>query len=496
MNNILELNHITKYYPGVIALDDVTMSVAEGEIHALIGENGAGKSTLIKAIAGAISVDEGTIAIDGKEFKSLTPLSAIENGVAVIYQEFNLVPSLSVAENIFLGEKVGGKYTPDFSRMHQLSREIFEKFNMDIDTYQMVGVLTTGQMQMVEIAKAISRNAKILIMDEPSASISTNEVEYLFQIIRQLKKSGVTIIYISHRLDELFEISERVTVLRDGQYIATLNTKETNRQKLINLMVGRELKESHPKRNVTPGKVVLETKNLTGNGVRNVNVKLRKGEILGIGGLVGAGRTELAKLIYGAAKKESGDVLVSGEIAYMKTPGHAVEKGIGLIPEDRKREGAVLDYSIDWNISLMSIKRLSRFGIVDRKAVHELTSKYFKKLKIVSPDEKQLVKNLSGGNQQKVVLAKVLAAETAIIIFDEPTRGIDVGAKQEIYCLMNYLTEEGISIIMISSDMEELLGMSDRIMVMREGEVVGELEKKEFAQNRVLELASGLILEG
>ena len=492
MENILKLKGITKLYPGVTALDHVSLSVRKGEVHALIGENGAGKSTLIKAIAGAVSVNSGTFVIDGKSFTSLDPLSAIQNGVAVIYQELNLVPSISVAENIFLGEKVGGRWMPDFRKMHMRAQEIFRQFNIEIDTRRMVQGMSTGQMQLVEIAKAISRNARILIMDEPSASLSTAEVNYLFGIIRRLKDSGVTIIYISHRLDELFEISDRVTVLRDGKYIATLDTAQTTRQQLVNLMVGRELVESHPKRTVTPGEVVLSTEHLSGNGVEDISIQLRRGEILGMGGLVGAGRTEFAKLIYGAAKRTGGELKINGKVACIQSPGEAVSHGLGLIPEDRKLEGAILEYPIDWNISIMSLKRLSKYGVVNRKAVRALTDKYFRELHIVAPSEKQLVKNLSGGNQQKVVLAKVLAAETDIIIFDEPTRGIDVGAKQEIYNLMNSLTEKGISIIMISSDMEELLGMSDRIVVMHEGRQAGELKKEEFSQDRVLALASGL----
>ena len=369
MENILELKSISKFYPGVTALDSVSMTVRKGEVHALIGENGAGKSTLIKAVAGAVGIDGGSLVIDGREFSSIDPLTAIESGVAVIYQEFNLVPSISVAENIFLGKKVGKRHIPDFGEMHRRSREIFEKFNISINTRRMVDGMTTGQMQMVEIAKAISRRAKILIMDEPTASLSTAEVNSLFKIIRQLKGEGVTIIYISHRLDELFEISDRVTVLRDGRYISTMTTAETSRRELVNLMVGRELSESHPKRNTVPGAVVLKTDKLTGNGVKDISIQLHKGEILGLGGLVGAGRTELAKLIYGAAKRESGSVWADGSVIYVKNPGDAVKKGIGLIPEDRKKEGAILDYPIDWNISLMSLKRLSRFGVIDRKAV-------------------------------------------------------------------------------------------------------------------------------
>lgn len=492
MKNILELIDITKKYPGVRALDKVSMSVAQGEVHALIGENGAGKSTLIKAVAGVIDIDAGSFIIDGKEYTQLDPQAAIKAGIAVIYQEFSLVLNMSVAENVFLGEKIGGKYLPNFKEMYQRTKDIFSKFNIDIDPKQMVGTLTTGQMQMVEIAKAISKNARILIMDEPSASLSIAEVEAMFSIVRQLKKSGVTIIYISHRLEELFEIGDRVTVLRDGQFVKTMNIKEIDRQKLVNLMVGRELIENHPQRHGVHNEEVLAVKSLTGNGVKDISFSLYKGEILGLGGLVGAGRTELAKLIYGAAKKDSGELYIKGKCLNITSPEQAIKSGIGLIPEDRKLEGAILEYAIDWNISLMSLKRLSKKGVINRKAIDILCDKYFDELKIKAVGKKQLVKNLSGGNQQKVVLAKVLAAETEIIIFDEPTRGIDVGAKQEIYNLMNELTDCGISIIMISSDMEELLGMSDRIIVMHEGELAGEVTKNQFSQERILELASGL----
>jgi ABC-type sugar transport system ATPase subunit len=492
LSNVLELKKVTKRYPGVLALDDVSLSFETGEVHALMGENGAGKSTLIKAAAGAISIDHGTFVIDGKEYQSLTPMQAIEKGIAVIYQEFNLIPSLSVAENIFLGEKIGGRIMANFNEMHRRSAEIFARFNTDINTHAMVYSLSTAQMQVVEIAKAISRNAKIIIMDEPSAALATSEVQHLFKVIRHLKEKGVTVIYVSHRIDEVFEITDRISIMRDGRYVTTCATAETTRKELVNLMVGRELDESYPKRNASRQEVVLEARELTGNGVCNINFKLYQGEILGIGGLVGAGRSELAKLIFGVVPKESGEVLINGEAVNIKSPYHAITLGIGLIPEDRKREGVFLDYAIDWNITIMSLRQMAKNGIIRQADVDALSEKYLKQLQIVTPGSKQYVKNLSGGNQQKVVLAKVLAAKTKIIIFDEPTRGIDVGVKQEIYRLMNSLTEQGMSIIMISSDMEELLGMSDRIMVLHEGRHTGTLEKADFSQNRVLEFASGI----
>ncbi len=489
---IMQLKNITKKYPGVVALNDVSMEFETGEIHALMGENGAGKSTLIKAVAGAIGFDKGVVTIDGKELSSLTPNDAISQGIAVIYQEFNLIPSMSVAENIFIGEKIGGQYIVDFKEMHRRSAELFAQFEVDIDTYSMVENLSIAQMQIVEIAKALSKNVKILFMDEPSAALSISEVQHMFDIIRRLKAKGVSVIYVSHRMDEIFEVCDRVTVMRDGRYISTKKVSETNRKELINLMVGRELIESYPKRGSYENKVILETKGLTGNGVQGISFTLHKGEILGFGGLVGCGRTELAKLLYGAAKLDRGEILVDGLPVKIKTPYNAIKLGIGLIPEDRKREGIFEDYRLDWNIVIMSLRRIARNAVIREKDIDSLSEKYSKELKIATPNMKQIVKNLSGGNQQKVILARVLAAQTKIIIFDEPTRGIDVGAKQEIYRLMNKLTEQGISIIMISSDMEELLGMSDRIIVLREGNMTGELSKSEFSQTAVLELASAV----
>ena len=492
MSEVLALNNITKRYPGVVALDDVSLSFEKGEVHALMGENGAGKSTLIKAVSGAISIDAGRFVLEGVPHGALTPREAIAQGISVIYQEFNLVPSLSIAENIFLGEKVGGRFLVNFDDMHRRSAELFTQFDIDIDTRTMVTYLSTAQMQIVEIAKAISKNAKIIIMDEPSATLALSEVENLFKIIRRLKERGITVVYVSHRIDEVFEISDRISVLRDGKYVGTRPTADTTRSELVALMVGRELDETYPVRKPPAGEVVIETQHLSGNGVKDISLTLYKGEILGLGGLVGAGRTELAKLLFGAARKENGEILLAGEPVDIRSPYQAISLGIGLIPEDRKYEGVFLEYAIDWNISIMSLRRLAKRGVVNQRDVDELSETYFHKLKIISPSAKQLVKNLSGGNQQKVVLAKVLAAQTRIIIFDEPTRGIDVGAKQEIYNLMTALCEEGISIIMISSDMEELLGMSDRIVVLHEGRQAGVLARAEFSQSSVLELASGV----
>lgn len=486
---ILAVKHITKAYPGVVALDDVSMAFEEGEIHALLGENGAGKSTLIKVISGAIEPDHGVVAFGPQEYRKLTPGLAKELGVAVIYQEFSLVESLSVARNVFLGEDQG--LLVDNTAIERQATKIFEEMRVSLDPSTQVRTLSPAQKQLVEIAKAISGNVKILIMDEPSAPLSASEVETMFEIIGRLKASGVTIIYISHRLEELFRISDRVTVLRDGRYIATLVTRQTDRQALINLMVGRELKEYYPQRTVKPGEVVLEVENLSGLGDEDISFSVRKGEILGIAGLVGSGRTELVSLIYGAVPKERGEVRIEGKKREIRSPDQALDYGIGLIPEDRKHHGCILNASIRFNISLSIFKKITRFFVIDSQRQKETARHYIDKFDIKTPSMEQRVRNLSGGNQQKVILAKTLAANTNILIFDEPTRGIDVGSKQEIYNLMVELVNQGTTILMISSDMEELLGMSDRLIVLCEGKLMGEVPKEKFDQRYVIELASG-----
>lgn len=491
MHTLLELKNITKRYPGVLALDNVTMSFEKGLIHALMGENGAGKSTLIKIVSGAITPSEGTICFDGKEFSAMTPGLSTGLGIGVIYQEFNLIPSLTVAENVFLGKKVGGRLFPNFHEMELRAAKLLKDLGVNIDVHTHVGELSVAKQQIVEIAKAVAQEAKLLIMDEPSAAIAQAEVENLLKIVLRLKEKGVTIIYISHRMNEIFQIADTVSVLRDGKYIDAKPMSAVTRSDLIRMMVGRELSETFPQRNVSVGEVVLSADNLCGNGDYNINFSLHKSEILGLAGLVGAGRTELAKVIFGIEPITSGTLYVKGkQLNGRRSAREAISCGIGLIPEDRKREGGFLEYSILWNVSIMSMPALSRYSIISEKKEEELSLEYIDRMKIKTPTYHQLLKNLSGGNQQKVVLAKVLAAQTDIIIFDEPTRGIDVGAKQEIYKLMNTLVEHGTSIIMISSEMEELMGMSDRILVMCEGKITGELEKESFNQERILELAS------
>jgi ribose transport system ATP-binding protein len=493
MNNriVLSLKNIVKRYPGVLALDHVSLDFVEGEVHALLGENGAGKSTLIKAVSGAIDFDGGTISIGGQEHVKMTPHLARSLGIGVIYQEFNLVPTMSSAENIFLGEKIGNDIFVDTGVVEKRTKEILKQFNVDIDPKVLARDLSPAQQQIVEIAKAVSKNVKILIMDEPSAPLSVSEVGIMFEIIRQLKQRGVTIIYISHRLEEVFQISDRVTVMRDGCYVATKYTKDTNRRELINLMVGRELKEIYPARSIVPIEVALEAKNLSGNGDKDISFSVKKGEILGVSGLVGAGRTELAMVLFGAVPAEGGEIWVKGKPVRIKSPADAMRHRIGLLTEDRKGQGLFLEMAVKWNICFPIVRRLSKYGFVNTKREDEIAGNYFNRLNIRAPSLMQLVKNLSGGNQQKVVLAKSLAAESEILVFDEPTRGIDVGAKQEIYKLMCELANSGIAIMMISSDMEELLGMSDRIVVLCEGRFAGEVHREQFTQDYILDLASG-----
>ncbi len=487
---VLSLKDIVKLFPGVVALNHVSMDFYPGEVHAIVGENGAGKSTFIKTITGAHAPDGGTITVDGETYKAMNPALARQHGIECIYQEFNLIDVLSAAENVFYGEKAGRLVNQ--KEMNERAAKIFQDFRVDINPATLVRDLTPGHMQIVEIAKAVSKNARVLILDEPTAPLSLAEVDILMSIVRKLKADGVAIIYISHRLDEIFTLSDKVSVLRDGEYITTLDTAQTTRPQLIKCMVGREMTQTFPQRSVELGPVALEVKNLTGNGVKNISFKVHKGEILGISGLVGAGRTEIMKVIFGAEKKQWGQILVNGKEANIKSPRDAMYKyGICMCPEDRKREGCFLGETISWNLVYNILGRISRFGVIDGKKEKEIADYYGSSMRIKAPNlDKTKVLTLSGGNQQKVVVGKGLATNADIVIFDEPTRGIDVGAKYEIYELMNGLVEEGKAINMVTSDMEELLGMSDRIVVFGERVLAGELTKDEFSQERVLDLAS------
>lgn len=489
---ILKLSHIIKKYPGVTALDDVSLSFYEGEIHAIAGENGAGKSTFIKTITGAIQPTSGTICFDGRQLKNNTPEKSMNMGIAAIYQEFNLFPALSIAENIFYGRYPLKYGQIDYQTMYQKTEEIIKILGVEMDPRMLVKDLSVGFQQMVEIAKAISRNVKVLIMDEPSAPLTENEVKYLFQLVRKLKEQNVSIIYISHRLEEIFEICDKVSVFRDGKFIKTEAIKDSSIDGLIHLMVNRELNQQYPDKQYTKGEKVLEIKNLNTRLLKDVSLEAYKGEILGLAGLVGAGRTETVRALFGADKRIGGEFFLNGKQINISSPGDAIRHGIGLIPEDRKIQGLLLKLTICHNISFANFKGIrGKFGI-SRKKDNDAAEKYIGALSIKTPSADQPAGSLSGGNQQKVVLAKWLFRDSDVLIFDEPTRGIDVGAKAEIYKLMNRLVEDGKVIIMISSEMPELMSMSDRIIVMYHGRITGCLERDEFSQEKILTLASGI----
>ena len=495
---VLELEHIRKEYPGVVALKDVTLQLGRGEVLGLIGENGAGKSTLIKCCSGAVIPTSGKIKINGKEFDRMTPQLAAENGIAIIYQEFNNVGELSAAENLFLGRPIRKGMVIDKKAMEEEAAKAFEQLQIKINPKELVKNLSVGYQQMIEIAKAVQQNAQVLIMDEPSAPLTTNEVESMFKVVELLREKGVSIIYISHRLEEIFRLSDRIEVIRDGEYVGTLITPEATVDELIRMMVGREMTQQYPPRKpcIDKDNVVLELQHVYGNGDEDMNLKIHAGEVLGLGGLVGAGRTELAEVIFGAKPKDSGKIIFKGEEINPKSPREAIDLGIALVPEDRKRHGALLTNSIKNNINMPIYERISKASVIDSKTEKANAEKYREEIQIKCPSVNQLVKNLSGGNQQKVILGKWLAADSQLIIFDEPTRGIDVGAKYEIYKLINDLVESGRSVLMISSEMEELLGMSDRVIVLAEHQMTGELQKEEFDADTVMALASAIVDEG
>ncbi len=482
---------VSKTFPGVKALQNVGLTLGRGEVLALLGENGAGKSTLMKVLGGAHRPDQGGIVIAGKPVEIHSPHDSQDAGIAIIYQEFNLVPGLTAADNIFLGQE---KTTAGFIRRGEERRkaaELFKRLEIDINPDELCRNLTVAQQQIVEIAKALSQDARILVMDEPSAVLTTREVERLYAVIRELKGQGISIVYISHRLDEIFEVCDRVSVLRDGQNVGEKPVADVTRKSLIEMMVGRELKDEFPARDSQIGKPRLEVEGLNrGKAVQDVSFAVREGEILGLTGLVGAGRTETVRLIFGADKRESGNVFLDGKPLRIKSPSDAIKARIGLLTEDRKLQGLVLPHSVRDNFALPNLDWLTRLGFVKRKEERDSFGGYVDSLKIKIPHQEQAAKNLSGGNQQKVVLAKWLARNCEVLIFDEPTRGIDVGAKYEIYCLMNELAAKGKSIIMISSELPEILGMSDRILVMHEGRVTGEIDDvKNATQEQIMDLA-------
>jgi ribose transport system ATP-binding protein len=484
---------ISKSFPGVRALSDVSLDVRPGEVLALMGENGAGKSTLMKIMAGAQPPDGGEILLDGKPVVLSTPLVAMELGIGIIYQEFNLVPQMSVTDNIFLGREMNAGGWAKDAEMNAEAQRLMDGLGARVDVRRPVEKMTVANQQMVEIAKATSRKCRVIAMDEPSATLTDHELENLWRLIRQLKAEGVGIVYISHRMEEVFAIADRVTVLRDGRSIGTRPISEVTQGELIQMMVGRPLEETFPKVVAEKGEPVLEVRGLTRNGVlHDVSFTVHAGEIVALAGLVGAGRTEIARCIFGADLFDSGEIRLNGEKLTLRSPQDAIHAGIGMVTEDRKAQGLVLELSVRENTSLAALQSLSRgWGVIDRIRERQVAQDYVKSLGTRTPSIEQRVRNLSGGNQQKVVLSKWLLTDSKLLIVDEPTRGIDVGAKAEIYQLMNALTARGIAILMISSELPEVLGMADRVLVVREGRIVGAMDRGEATQERIGHLVLG-----
>ena len=491
---ILSLKKICKSFPGVQALDDVSIEFKRGTVHALLGENGAGKSTFIKIISGIYKMDSGSMELDGKASIMHNPREALEGGIAVVHQELNLIESLSVAENIFMGKLFKKGMLTDWKKVHKESKKLLDEMDIEINTKQIVEELSIALRQVVEICKAMTNEARIFILDEPTATLTTHEIEMLFKIIRKIKENGCAIIYISHRLEEVFEICDELTVLRDGKFVGTRKVSESSKEELIRMMVGRDLSEEFPKKELQLGETVLEVENFRypyayAKSKTETNIYLRKREILGFAGLVGAGRTELMRALLGVDKSIGGKVTLHGKAVWYRKFWEAIKDRFGFVTEDRKRQGLVLEMPVKNNISLATMRKISKNGFISSREEKDVATKYIDKLKIATPSENAIVKFLSGGNQQKVVIAKWLQVDAEIIVLDEPTRGIDVGAKLEIYNIMNELVDEGKSIIMISSEMPELMGMCDRIYIMHEGEIKGVLNRTEFSSEKILSIA-------
>ena len=487
------MRDIAKSFGGNVVLKAVTFDMVSGEVHALMGENGAGKSTLMNILTGLHKQDKGVIEVDGVEMQFSTPKEAEEHGFVFIHQEMNIFSHMTVVENLFLGKEIQSKFGfLNNKKMEQRAREIFNELNVQIDLHAVAGELSVGQQQMIEIAKALITNSKLIIMDEPTAALTEKEIDTLFKIIDTLKKKGVAIIYISHRMEEIFKITDRITVMRDGVSIDTKNTIDTNVDEVVQKMVGRELEDYYPTKASVIGKKMLEVKNFTSRGVfENISFDVKAGEIVGFSGLMGSGRTEIMRAIFGMDSFNSGDILVEEKAVHMKNPVDAIKEGIGFLTEDRKEEGLLLDFSIRDNISLAAIDNFTNRLFVDEKDERNFAELMMKRLNVKATDEEMAVSNLSGGNQQKVVLAKWIATGSKILILDEPTRGVDVGAKREIYQLMNELADRGVAILMVSSDLPEVLGVSDRIVVVHEGKIAGELSKQEATEEKIMSLATG-----
>ncbi len=492
MASLLEMRGIVKHYPGVRALSDVTFDLRSGEIHCLVGENGAGKSTLMKILSGALAKDGGSVAVNGKAIALNSPADALSAGIGIMYQDYKLVPELSVAENIFLGQEPTRQRSPfiDKRKMHSDARSILERLGEEIDTNKAIASLSVAQRQIVEVAKALSREINILAMDEPTASLSEHETANLFRVIKGLRSQGVGVIYISHRLEEVFELGDRVTVLRDGKVVRTMDVAAVDKRGLIQAMVGRALEDEYPRVELTRAEEVLRVEGLSTKRLHDINLTLYRGEILGIAGLVGAGRTELARVIFGADKKLTGNFFLENRKIAPRSPAEAIREGIGLLTEDRNQLGLILQMNVGENISLANLSQVLRGPFISGTKEEALAARYVTELNIRPPNTSMEVEKLSGGNRQKVVLARWLSTRAKVIMFDEPTAGVDVGAKYEIYSNINRLAQDGIGVMMISSDLPELLGMCDRIAVMCEGRITGTLTRDEATQERIMTLAT------
>lgn len=493
---MLRMEWVSKIFPGVKALDNVDITAYGGEVTALMGENGAGKSTLMKILSGVYQKDEGKVFIDGVEAHIKGIKSAEEYGVTIIHQEMSVLNNLTVAENIFLGNEKFHKFTGKINKKELVERSklFLDQIGANINPNTLVSSLNVGEKQMVEIAKALTKNARVIIMDEPTTALTEVETKNLFKVIDSLKKKGIAIIYISHRMEEIFAICDRVEVLRDGKYAGNALIKDIDNDKLISMMVGRKIEDQFPYREAKSGKDILEVMNLNANvGIKDISFNVKEGEILGIAGLMGSGRTEVAKTIFGEYKKTSGSIKIKGKEVNIKNIQEAIDNGICYLSEDRKKEGCVLSLSVAENMILSNLKKYeSKIMSIDKNKAIKDVDYYIDKIKIKTPNRDQLIKNLSGGNQQKVILAKWLMLSPEVLIIDEPTRGIDVGAKKEIYELLNELKASGKAIIMISSDLPEVLGISDRILVMSEGRISGELKREEASQESIMKLAVGM----
>ncbi len=489
----IEMRGIDKSFGSNQVLKQAGFTLESGEVHALMGENGAGKSTLMKILTGVYTKDAGTVLVDGKEVNYKNPQEAEKAGIVFIYQELNVMFDLTVEENLFMGKEIHGKFgICDKKAMQKKAQEALNILGVNISPKTVMAELSVGQQQMVEICKALMADAKVIIMDEPTAALTQSETVALFKVIESLRKKGVSMVYISHRMEEIFEMCDRITVLRDGSYIGVKNTPETNMNEIVKMMIGREIGERYPSRNVKIGKEVLKVKELTRKGTfHDVNFSVRAGEVLGVSGLMGAGRTEIMQAIFGNLSYESGTIEIDGKEVKISNPRQAMEHGIGFITEDRKTEGLMLDKSIRENISLCNLRRISKSSVISREAEKNMVAEAIKDLHIKCFGSYHECNNLSGGNQQKVVLAKWILTNPKILILDEPTRGVDIGAKKEIYSIINKLAAQGVAIIMVSSELPEVLGMSDNIMVVREGEVRGIISYEEANQERVMTLATG-----